>query len=205
MSKENKTIITIVCDVYASNEYVDTPACGVIYLTQEQLDKYKKISKVVKEHGAYSMNLWEGCSWFDHIPLYSFKDLTKYLFAGDICGEFSDEVHTDEDEDAELSFGSIGTELVTVNEDGFYFVAYGKHSGDKLETAKVYYKDLDKALAEPFESRAGYYFHERMYREEAKHPQPLSEAPKYINDKNIEVRHYYKELLKYGGDKEVIE
>jgi len=197
----SNTILTIISDVYCNNEYADSvPHCAVIYLTQKDLDRYKKLSALVKENGAYSINLWEQCCWFDRMPLWKFQDLNRYLIAGDVDRDeemFEDEPH--EDDDPELDFGSLGSEFIVVTESGFYFAAYGKHSGDKLETIEVQYSTIDTILEQPAAPRHEYFF-PNQEDEDVKHPVSLDEVPKYINDDNPVISHYYKEYLKYGGD-----
>ena len=194
-------ILTIISKVLCSTEGAEPPEVAVIKLTQKDLDRYRSLSESVKALGVYMIEDYVSTAWYSSIPLLNFEDVGKCLFVGfDFQYDYggSDDLHyhktVGEDPDETNAFERIDTELLCVRERDFYFRAYQKYSGNKIEATCVSFGQIEEALkAEPM-PKASYFFPTG----EEDYPKSLEEAPKYVNANDHVVLHYTKALLRTG-------
>lgn len=193
-------ILTIISKVLCYVDGAEVPEVAIIYLTQKDLDRYRSLSESVKALDVYQIADLKSTAWYSAIPLLNFEDVGKCLFIGfDFqCGYGSDDLHYHKtvgvDPFEEDTFERIDTEYLEVREKDFYFRAYQKYSGNKIESTCVSFEQIDEALkAEPM-PKASYFFPDGK----EDYPKSLEEAPKYVNAYDHVVLHYTKELLRTG-------
>jgi hypothetical protein len=195
---EEKTILTIMTEVYCNDKYAEKPSVAVIYLTQKKLDRYRHLSEVAKTENVRRIQDFDECAWPDSMPLLTFKELENTRVY--LCETRDMDYHDEPGEDAldmDPSCERIDCELVNVETHGFFFMGYGKHSGTMFESEQVSFAEIDKALTEEPMSPEKYFFQ----RDDGEVP-TLVTAPTLINDTDYVKKHYATELLKRGNQKE---
>jgi len=193
-------ILTIIAKVLCSVEGAQPPEVAVISLTQKDLDRYRSLAESVKTLDVYQIVKIESTAWYSAIPLLNFEDVGKCLFVGfDFqYGHESDDIHyhtiIGEDPFEEDAFERVDTEHLLVRESDFYFKAYQKYSGNKVESTCVSFEQIDEALKAPPMPKAAYFFPDGK----EDYPKSLEEVPKYINVNSHVVKHYIKQVLLTG-------
>ena len=191
---EEKTIITIITDVYCNAEFAEAPGTAVIRLTQAELDRIKHLSEVLKAEGAYMVNFYDCCEWFPERPLFSFDELgDKFLILEK--HEYSEiEFCEETDPMADFDFERIDTEMRCIRQGDFFFTGYGKYTGTKFESMAASIKEIENELAKPEPTPR----HEYYFPADAEYPQDIRDVPKYVNDDDPGMNKYCKELLRRG-------
>ena len=178
--EQEKIILTIITDTYYSADDAQEAECAFITITQTQLDDIRKISEVVKENGLTHAAKWDQCSWYDKRPLLTFDELgDKFMVVNKYSDTKPDFGKTLDEYDADFmsSNETMDTEYLVVDNEGFWYAGYGKYSGNKTESIKVRFEDIDKTLADPIPClKAQYYFAEGT-----DYPVELEDVPKYLN------------------------
>jgi len=192
---ENKTVITIITDVFSGDEYTEAPECAVIKLTQKKLDRIRHLSDVVTKEDAYVINEYACCDWFPNKPAYTFEELgDKFILLSAYPVQESYDFCEETVDDGDFSFERINTEMRNVRKGDFFHVGYGKYSGAKFESIAVPLKQIYEELAKPEPTPR-----ERYYFPEGAEVPSFEDLPKYLNDGCPGLRMYAKEKLKEGG------
>lgn len=192
---EDKTVIKIITDVYCGAEYSEPPLAAVIELTQKEVDRIMHLSNVVKNEGIYTVTEFFTAQWFDKRPLFNFEELgSKFLVYNNYPYDFSYDFSEETDPSADFEYERIDIQMLVVREGGFYVVGYGKYSGSKFETMTASLKEIKEELTKPEPTpRHNYYFPEGR-----DFPANLEDVPKYLNDEDLAMKMYCKEMLKNG-------
>jgi hypothetical protein len=189
---EKETVITLHSPVYCNAEYSEKPGAAVIELTVEDLEKIKHLTKIIIDEGLSTITMDRWCGWFDARPAYTFDELgSKFIVAFDDY-DFDDMLE-ETDPDANFSYETLSGSDLVITKYGILFTANAKHSENVFETRTFSLTEIDDTLnGEGDTPREKYYFFEDSL------VPALEDLPKMLNDADLRLSTYAKELLKKG-------
>lgn len=193
---ERKTVISIITETYYNSDDSQEACCCIIDLTQEELDLFKHLSELAKENDLDYVAKYYCAAWYDLHPLMTFEQLgSKFIQLrkyDDYTPDFGKTL--DEYDSSDQDHERMDTELVHIDSEGFYFVAYGKYSGNKTESIKVTFAAIEEEMAKPEPTpRHKYYFPTGE-----EYPKTLEDVPKYLNFRDKVMVMFCTEFLEKG-------